>query len=218
MQKNSQCAALFGMVLGANASAGHYVTYFEDEFRYLTDYPAVETFEGFDSGTTVTSLPGIREIRGYNSYGESVEVMVTSEDDLPFGMFKPENLPSGQMFLSNDLRKGSRAAGKIEFVFESPSSALGFYIADSNPLDRFQITLYNGVDIVAEIETPRRFELPYSFIGVLGPPNFTSAVIGSRSRFDAWGIDDLYVVNSVPGPSSVAVLAAAVMCFPTRRR
>lgn len=218
MQKNPQCASLVGLVLGANASAGHYVTYFEDEFRYLTDYPAVETFEGFDSGTTVTSLPGIREIKGYNSYGTPVDVMVTSEDDLPFGMFEPENLPSGQMFLSNDLGMGSRAAGKIEFVFDSPSRALGFYIADSNPLDRFQITLYNGTDIVAEIETPRRFELPYSFMGVIGPPYFTSAVIGSRSRFDSWGIDDLYVASSVPGPSSVAVLAAAMMCFPNRKR
>ena len=176
-----------------------------------------ESFEGFSSGTQISSLNGILEVNGVSRFGMSIDVNVLSENDLPFPMFPVGQLPSGTNFLSNDLANPYYGAGTIEFVFDGPALALGFYVADGGGLSTFNITLFNGTEEIGSFDSSVELGLPNSFFGIAGDVQFTSAVIGSNSDLDSWGIDNLYVA-SVPAPAGTALFVIVGACSMCRRR
>lgn len=217
----SRYTCLLVVALGAGVAQADVQSH-EDLASFLADPdmtfgPTLENFEGFGSGTTITSLPasGISAVVGTDRTGVAVDVNVTAEADLPFGMFTPGTLPSGANFLSNDLASPFFATGTIEFVFGTASQAVGFYVADGAPLDTFNITIYGASGLIGSFSSAAPKTLPDSFFGVVSDVLITRAVIGSNTSTDSWGIDDLY--TAIPAPASLSVLALAGLMGRRRR-
>lgn len=197
--------AITGLVA---ATLGHAaVTGYSDQtaFAAAAGPLAVETFEGFATGTTVASLPSlaIASLSGLDHFGTPVSQMIGSSSALPFPMFAPP-LPSGTQFLSNDLDSPSYATGEITFTFDATATAIGAYVADSAPLGGFSIEVFNGAMSLGVISVGPR-TLPDSFVGIVSSMAFTSAKFYANTSGDSWGLDDLQV-SAVPEPESYALM------------
>jgi len=209
-----------GVVVGLSSVAVGNNTAYEDLGSFLgaAGTPIFEDFEGFASGTQVTSLPGISAVNGTSVNGGGVvDVFVTAEQDLPFPMFNG-GLPSPDNFLSNNLDSPTFATGEIEFVFDQPTLALGFFVADQSPLDTFNISIFDAAGgLVGSFDSAAGKTLPDSFFGVAGDRAFTSAIIQSNSDVDSWGIDDLYH-TPIPAPGAAALFGLGGLALARRRR